>query len=88
MIVEFENETDRDKFNNKAVWDKIAALPTSSDLHGIIISRDRSQKEREEYKKLKELANEKHLEFRRAGIQNKRYVPRGQKIVEVKVASM
>ena len=85
LLVDFQHESQKFSFLNKEVWDKLARIPSDNDFHGITISQDRTQKEREHYKKLKVQADAKNLELASAGNLQQKCVVRGLRLVTIDI---
>ena len=85
LLVDFQHESQKFSFLNKEVWDKLAKIPSDNDFHGITISQDRTQKERDHYKKLKVQADAKNLELASAGNLQQKCVVRGLRLVTIDI---
>ena len=87
LLVDFSHESQKFQFLNKAVWDKLSNTPTDNVFNGIIITQDRTQKERDHYKKLKNLADSKNSAMSSAGTPTQKYVVRGLRLVTIDITS-
>ena len=87
LLVEFNHESNKFLFLNKQCWEKLSKVSPEQDFHGIIINQDRTQKERDDYKRQKNLADAKNQELAWTGDRDHKYVVKGLRLVKIEISA-
>ena len=87
LLVEFNHESNKFLFLNKQCWEKLSTASPDHEFHWIIINQDRTQKEREDYKRQKNLADAKNQDLAREGDRGHKYVVKGLRLVKIEISA-
>ena len=85
LNVEFHCEEDKYAFLNKSIREKLRNLSEENIFHGVTIAPDRSFKEREEYRLLRQEMNTRNEDLKSSGTLNYKWIIKKMSLIRVEV---